>query len=145
MAEKSNKTSCGGYYKTTVYKKSNKTIAIFISNGNCRGERRDFPYKPTGGIAKHCQKYGGTGNYKWVYTKGSTPTTVGVRCEVRLPNNKLSYCGTSSLGVQKKKRTQDSLANPFMGQNTQEEADRYACIMDNKYLPMNVIEERCYK
>ncbi|MEK8015812.1 MAG: hypothetical protein VSS75_003015 [Candidatus Parabeggiatoa sp.] len=82
-------THCGGYYKTYgYYDTSDNIVGIKISNGNCAADRKVFRYNPPESITKHCVKYGGTGNYRWMYYHKIQPFggygTLGVTCEVKI-------------------------------------------------------------
>jgi len=84
LEEINSRTDCGGFYKTLGMYSDNTLIALHISNGNCRAAQQDFPYAPPEAIAAHCQKYGGTGAYRWAYSPTVQPFggygTLGVAC-----------------------------------------------------------------
>lgn len=87
LEEANSKSSCGGYYKTYgYYDSSDQLVGVTISNGNCEADREIFRIDPPEPIDKHCKKYGGTGNYRWMYYWEIQPFggygTLGVNCEM---------------------------------------------------------------
>jgi hypothetical protein len=100
LEEANSKTTCGGYYKTYgYYNTSNQILAIKISNGNCEADREIFRINPPESISAHCAKYGGTGNYRWMYYHEIQPFggygTLGVTCEVKIAPSVLQFSSTS--------------------------------------------------
>ena len=91
LEEVNNRTDCGGYYKTLGMYSGNNLVAVQISNGNCRAATKDFPYAPPESLDTHCQKYGGTGTYRWAYSPTIQPFggygTLGVACEMPVTIN----------------------------------------------------------
>jgi hypothetical protein len=86
LEEINSRTDCGGFYKTYGMYSGTSLVAVYVSNGNCRAAQPDFPYAPPEPIAAHCIKYGGTGNYRWMYSSTVQPFggygTLGVVCEM---------------------------------------------------------------
>jgi len=86
LEEVNSQTNCGGYFKTYGIYDGTEKVAIYVSNGNCRAAQQDFPYAPPEALGAHCAKYGGTGNYKWMYSPDVQPFggygTLGVVCEM---------------------------------------------------------------
>ncbi len=87
LEEINSNTGCSGYYKTYgYYNSSDKLVAVTISNGNCVAAMTKFHKNPPEPIEEHCKKYGGTGNYRWMYYWKIQPFggygTLGVNCEM---------------------------------------------------------------
>lgn len=88
LEEVNSKTTCGGYYKTYGYYEADQRVGVKISNGNCEADQEIFRTSPPESLTAHCKKYGGTGNYRWMYHKEIQPFgghgTLGVTCEMNL-------------------------------------------------------------
>ncbi|MEA1053159.1 VCBS repeat-containing protein [Lamprobacter modestohalophilus] len=89
LEEANSATHCGGYYKTYGrYDADGRLINVTISNGNCEAAAEVFRNDPPEPLDEHCQKYGGTGNFRWTYVASIQPFggygTQGVTCEVEI-------------------------------------------------------------